>query len=113
MFLHQINNRLIFGKRERIKMQVSWKFKEEIRGIGHGVEFEMVGLENEATLGFIEGYEWKEHDTKVIIYLDLRLRDMPYSVTTELRLAILLFLTDKKRQRNEVVIHGFRIHYNA
>ena len=37
---------------------------------------------------------------------------MPPSMTAELRLAMLLFLTDKKRQKNETAIHGFVVHFN-
>jgi hypothetical protein len=95
-------------------MQVSWKYKENIRRIGHGVEFEMLGLKTDATFGFIEGYEWtRKSDPKVTIYLDQRLREMPVSVKTELRLAILLFLTDPHKQKPDGVIHGFRTHFNA
>ena len=95
-------------------MQVLWKYGDKIRGIGHGVEFELVGFKTDRTVGFIEGYGWnKEPDSKVTVHLDQRLKDFPVSLTTELQLAILLFLTDKKRQHDGEVIEGFKTHFNA
>jgi len=41
------------------------------------------------------------------------MKGLPNAMTTELRLAMLLFLTDKKRQNAEGEIHGFRFLFNA
>ena len=97
-------------------MTVNWKVKELNRGrLGHGVDFDfkLRGREYK-TLGFIEGYSWlKDKEPIVDVYLDTELSEYPSSITTEIRLAILLFLTDKRRQIPDSKIHGFQIHYNA
>jgi hypothetical protein len=96
-------------------MQVAWKKSDLGKGLGHGVEVQLkMGESQGETLGFVDGYSWL-HDTdpKVLVYLDRRLQELPASLTTELRLAILLFLTDKKRQENDARIHGFRFGFNA
>jgi hypothetical protein len=96
-------------------MQVSWKSGDLSEGLGHGVEVKLkLGESQGETLGFIEGYSWhRDKDPKVTVYLDQRLKELPSALTSELRLAILLFLTDKKRQKGEARIHGFRFWFNA
>jgi len=96
-------------------MQVAWKSSDLSMELGHGVEVELkLGERQGNTLGFIEGYSWyKDKDPKVIVYLDQQLKEFPNALTSELRLAILLFLTDKKRQKGDARIHGFRFHFNA
>ena len=94
-------------------MQVMWKYKD-LKHSGPGVVFKMPGGELGQPLGFIDGYDWqKETCPNVIIWLDKSVKDMPFSVKTELRLAMLLFLTDKTRQQTEMVIHGFQVHLNS
>ena len=94
-------------------MQVRWVSADLSQGLGHGVEFHLLHTGNGPPHGFISGYGWREDKgSEVVAYLDARLGDMPPSMTAELRLAMLLFLTDKKRQKNEVAIHGFVAHFN-
>ena len=96
-------------------MQVAWKSCDIRDVVGHGLEvrLELVDRQGE-TLGFIDGYNWyKDKDPKVIVYLNQRLKELPNALTSELRLAILLFLTDKERQKSDVIIHGFRFYINA
>jgi hypothetical protein len=93
-------------------MQVTWKVADLRTGLGHGVEFYLV--QGHKTLGFIDGYSWlHEKDPEVVVLLDKRLRRMPKSVTVELQLAILLFLTDKAHQNGNARIHGFGAGFNA
>jgi hypothetical protein len=95
-------------------MKVAWKYRDLTGGLGHGIVFELEVFHNRATFGFIEGYEWMdENHPKMTVYLDQKLKELPASITTELRLAILLFLTDKKKQEPDGIIHGFRTHFNA
>jgi hypothetical protein len=95
-------------------MKVVWKYEDIKKVEGHGIVFELEVFHERVTLGYIEGYEWRnETDPKVTVFLDQMLKDLPASITTELRLAILLFITDKKKQHNDLVIHGFRAHFNA
>jgi hypothetical protein len=95
------------------KMQVTWKYKD-LNNLGQGVVFKLPGREFNEPVGFIDGYDWQvETCSNVIIWLDKSVRDMPFSVKTELRLAMLLFLTDKTRQETEVLIHGFQVHLIA
>ena len=96
-------------------MTVNWETKKLNGGPGHGVCFELTleGMRFK-TLTFIDGQSWlKDKEPEVDIYLDTELNDYPSSITTELRLAILLFLTDKRRQTPDSKIHGFQVHYNA
>jgi hypothetical protein len=96
-------------------MHVAWKRDDLSKGLGHGVEVQLkLGDDQARTIGFIDGYSWlHDKDPDVLIYLDNHLQDLPSTLTTELRLAILLFLTDKKRQQSNVSIHGFRFGFNA
>ena len=96
-------------------MQVAWKTGDLSNGLGHGVEVQLqLGEGCRGTLGFIDGYSWlHDENPKVLVHIDQRLQDYPSSLTTELRLAILLFLTDKNRQNNDSRIHGFRFGFNA
>jgi hypothetical protein len=96
-------------------MQVTWKKSDLSQGLGHGVEVKLIlGESQSETLGFIEGYSWyRDKDPKVKVYIDQRMKGLPNAMTTELRLAMLLFLTDKKRQNAEGEIHGFRFLFNA
>lgn len=96
-------------------MQVEWKYGDFSKGLGHGVEvYLMLGESQGETFGFIDGYSWyRDKDPKVLVYLDQRLKEFPNALTSELRLAILLFLTDKERQNGEARIHGFRFRFNA
>lgn len=95
-------------------MQVSWISADLSQGLGKGVEFRLFHANTGPPLGFINGYGWRDNKKgDVIAYLDARLGDMPPAVTTELRLAMLLFLTDKKRQKGDITIHGFVVHLNT
>ena len=80
-------------------MQVHWKKRDLSGGLGHGVEFHLSLGGTSSAVGFIEGYSW--------------LHDFPRSVAVELRLAMLLFLTDERRQQSGSTIHGFRVGFNA
>ena len=101
-------------------MQVDWKYRSLQTGCGHGVE---VGMNfNKATdrqsgtvLAFIEGFSWL-HDTdpSVNVYLDENLKEFPEALTSEIRLAILLFLTDKNLQTEFMTtIHGYSFWING
>jgi hypothetical protein len=95
-------------------MQVHWKKRDLSGGLGHGVEFHLSLGGTSSAVGFIEGYSWL-HDDKLVVdaYIDSRLVDFPRSVAVELRLAMLLFLTDERRQQSGSTIHGFRVGFNA
>lgn len=95
-------------------MQVSWKARDLNDGLGHGVLFSLFNEDPGWTLGFIEGYGWLNNPEKeVVVWLDNRLSELPSSIRSELRLAMLLFLTDSKRQKDGGIIHGFNVHMNA
>jgi hypothetical protein len=81
------------------EMQVSWISSDLSLGLGHGIEVQLeLGERWGETLGFIDGYSWfKDKDPNVIVYLDQHLKEFPSALTSELRLAILLFIKDKKR----------------
>jgi hypothetical protein len=94
-------------------MQVHWKIERNMPPV-LGVEFELLGQESGATLGFIEGYAWREAAcTEVTVTLDKRLEHLPPALTTELKLAILLFLTDRDLQSPDEIIHGFQARFNV
>jgi hypothetical protein len=69
------------------------------QGLGHGVDVKLIlGKSQNETLGFIDGYSWyQDKDPKVKVYIDQRLKGLPNALTSELRLAILLILANKKR----------------
>jgi hypothetical protein len=95
-------------------MQVAWKVDDLRTGPGHGVVFYLIEGGYHEALGFIDGFSWlHEKDPEVVAVLDKRLRRMPRSITVELQLAILLFLTDKARQTGSARIHGFGTGFNA
>ena len=65
-------------------MQVSWKYKD-LKDLGQGVVFKLTGREFNEPVGFIDGYDWQaETCSNVIIWLDKSVREMPFSVKTEL-----------------------------
>jgi hypothetical protein len=103
------------SKKASRAMQVEWKYSDFSKGFGHGVEVLLMLDEHRGeTLGFIDGWSWyHDKDPKVIVYLNQRLKEFPNTLTSELRLAILLFLTDKERQDFKARIHGFRFWANA
>jgi len=95
-------------------MQVAWKVDDLRTGPGHGVVFYLIEGGYHEALGLIDGFSWlHEKDPEVVAVLDKRLRRMPRSITVELQLAILLFLTDKARQTGSARIHGFGTGFNA
>jgi hypothetical protein len=96
-------------------MQVEWKTDDLGKGLGHGVEVYLKLDEGiRKTLGFIEGYSWlHDKDPQVTVVLDETLKELPKTLITEIRLSILLFLTDKDCQNGDAIIHGFGYRFNA
>ena len=105
-------------------MEVSWKTcafengaSTEGKILGHGVEVYLPGANQ--TFGFIEGFAWmdkwkSEKETTIKIYINAITKEWPKSLQHELQLAILLFLTDKKRQSDfKSTINGFHFGVNG
>lgn len=84
---------------------------------GHGVVVSLPATDE--VLGFIDGFAWKEQfspvgDFSVTVYISKILLSWPESIFNEVQLAILLFLTDKKRQTDYLTtLNGLNFRVNG